>query len=92
MREQEILSQLVDDFPDFVSPRYPFPGPYIGSGEIKAIVLGADPTRIVGGNPQPFNMVFELDNERSPYWRGIGKNIALLEGVTRDDIIKQMTI
>ncbi len=89
MKEKEILSQLVGLFPDIVHPTYPFPRPYIGSGEIKAIILGADPTRIVNGNPQPFNMVFELDNERSPYWRGIGKNIELLDGITMDNVYVQ---
>ncbi len=89
MKEKEILNQLVDHFPDIVHPMYPFPKPYIGSGEIKAIILGADPTRIVNGNPQPFNMVFELDNEKSPYWRGIGKNIGLLDGVNMDNVYVQ---
>jgi len=76
-------------FPDLCTPKYPFPEPYIGSGEIKAIILGADPTRMVNGNPQPFNVVFELDNERSPYWRGIGKNIGLLDDLTMDNVYVQ---
>ena len=89
MKEKETLNRLLNDFPELVHPRYPFPEPYIGSGEIKAIILGADPTRMVNGNPQPFNMVFELDNERSPYWRGIGKNIGLLDDLTMENVYVQ---
>ena len=89
MKEEETLNRLLDDFPGLVHPRHPFPEPYIGSGEIKAIILGADPTRMVNGNPQQFNMVFELDNARSPYWRGIGKNIGLLDDLTMDNVYVQ---
>lgn len=89
MKELDILNRLKNDFVDLVHPMYPFPAPYIGSGEIKAIILGADPTRIVNNSPQPFRMVFELDNEMSPYWRGIGKNIELLDSLSMDNVYVQ---
>ncbi len=43
MTEQQILESLLSDYQDKVNPRYPFPEPYRGSGEIKAIILGATP-------------------------------------------------
>lgn len=52
-----------------------FPMPYIGNN-IKAIVLGADPTHIIKGAPKLIHTVFGLDNaSSSPYWRNINKNI-----------------
>ncbi len=89
MKELDILNRLKDDFVGLVHPMYPFPAPYIGSGEIKAIILGADPTRILNNSPQPFRMVFELDNEMSPYWRGIGKNIELVDDLSMDNVYVQ---
>jgi hypothetical protein len=89
MTEKQILETLLSDYPDKVHPRYPFPEPYKGSGEIKAIILGADPTRIVKDQPLPFNMVFELDNDKSPYFRSIRKNIDLLDGLSMENIYAQ---
>ena len=91
MTEQQILESLLSDYQDKVNPRYPFPEPYRGSGEIKAIILGADPTRIFKDQPQPqpFNMVFELDNDKSPYFRSIRKNIDMVDGLSLDNIYVQ---
>ncbi len=89
MTEQQLLKSLLFDYPGLVHNRYPFPEPYKGIGEIKAIILGADPTRIVNDQPQPFNIVFELDNDKSPYFRNIQKNINLVEGLSMDNIYVQ---
>ncbi len=89
MNEQQILERLKTDYPHMVSDRFPFPKAYRGSGAIKAIILGADPTRIVNGQPQPFDMVFELDNEKSPYFRSIRKNIDLIEGLSMGEVYVQ---
>lgn len=90
MAELQILQQLLKDHPDKVHDRYPFPEPFRGTGEIKAIVLGADPTRISKDETsQPFEVVFELDNPKSPYWRGIGKNIRLIDGLGEDNLYVQ---
>jgi hypothetical protein len=32
-------------------------------------------------------VVFELDNPKSPYWRGIGKNIRLIDGLGEDNLL-----
>lgn len=53
------------------------------------IILGADPTRIVKDNPLPFDTVFELDNEKSPYFRSIQKNIKLIEGLSLENTYVQ---
>ena len=90
MTEFQIHQKLLRDYPELVHDKFPFPKPYVGGDEIKAIVLGADPTRILKDKtPQPFNVVFELDNPKSPYWRGIGKNIRLIDGLTEDNLYVQ---
>ena len=47
MNEHDILKKLLAEYPDIVSEKYLFPKPYHGKGEIRAIILGADPTHIV---------------------------------------------
>jgi hypothetical protein len=89
MTEEQILDSLLSDYPGLVHDRYPFPEAYIGNGEIKAIILGADPTRIVNDKPQPFKMVFELDNPKSPYFRSVQKNIDLVDGLSMENVYVQ---
>lgn len=90
MTEQGVFSKLKADYPDIVSEHYPFPEPYRGSGEIRAIILGADPTHAPKGQPHRiFNMVFELDNPKSPYFRSIQKNIGLVSGLSMEHVYVQ---
>ncbi len=89
MTEQQIFERLKAEYPGLVHDRYPFPRPYKGSGEIKAIILGADPTRMVNNHPQPFFTVFELDNKKSPYFRSIRKNLGLIKGLSMANVYVQ---
>lgn len=89
MTEKQVFNQLKADYPGLVHDRYPFPKPYKGSQEVKAIILGADPTRMVNRQPQVFNTVFELDNEKSPYFRSIKRNIDLIEGISMEEVFVQ---
>ncbi len=47
MTEQQILKRLKIDYPSVIHDQYPFPKPYKGRGETKAIILGVDPTHRV---------------------------------------------
>jgi len=85
----EILERLIFEHPSLISPNSHFPRPFIGKGEIKVIILGADPTHIVEGKPLQINMVFGLDLKDSPYWRGIRKNLSHITGLTQDNIYVQ---
>ena len=89
MTEQQILKKLKTDYPNLVMDWHPFPKTYRGSEEIKAIILGADPTRIVAGRPQPMVTVFEIHKEDSPYFRSIRKNIDLVDGLSMDNVYVQ---
>ncbi|MDV7186108.1 hypothetical protein R3X25_02340 [Lutibacter sp. TH_r2] len=88
MKEKEILLKLQQEYP-VVNKLYPFPDPFIGDSEIKAIVLGADPSHIVNETPKPLKKVFQLDNPTSPYWRSIQQNINQLNGLTIDNLYVQ---
>jgi len=68
---------------------YPFPGPFSGKDEIKAVILGADPTHIVNGKPKPLKKVFQLDNSKSPYWRSIQNNINQIDGLNLENVYVQ---
>lgn len=90
MRVQQLdLTSLSEKYPDIISPLLPFPEPFLGSGPIKAILLGADPTHIVENDPLPLKMVFNLNHEKSPYWRGIQKNIQMIAGLSRENVFVQ---
>jgi len=89
MTEIEVFKTLLDDYPSIVHDKYPFPKPFKGNGEIKAIILGADPARILADGPQQFSTVFELNNPKSPYWRGVGANIGQIQGVSMENIYVQ---
>lgn len=52
----------------------------------EAIVLGADPTHIVGDKLTKMEKVFCLEKgEQSPYWRGIGSNLDQI-GLTLNNV------
>jgi len=89
MTERKILQKLIRDFPKLIADIYPFPKYFSGSGEIKAIILGADPTHIVTGQPQILNMVFELDNPKSPYWRSIARNMLQIPALNMENVYVQ---
>lgn len=89
MNEKEVLDRLKNDFPEIINSKYPFPAPYVGNEKINAIMLGADPTHIVNGEPKPLKKVFQLDNDKSPYWRSIQRNIDQIEGLSLDNLYVQ---
>jgi hypothetical protein len=51
MNQNGILNLLVKEHESLIWLGYPIPEHHKGIGDIKAIVLGADPTHIVGGKP-----------------------------------------
>ena len=90
MTEKEVYANLKKEYPALVSDLYPFPKPYAdGKETIKAIVLGADPTHIVNGEPKWLEKVFQLNNPKTPYWRSIQYNIDQLEGLTLEHLYVQ---
>lgn len=76
--EYDLLKKLHTLFPEIVSPIYPFPSPVVGKNEIKAIVLGADPTHLIDKKPEIFKDVFGLEEDNSPYWRAMSKNLKVI--------------
>ena len=85
----EIIEKLVSKYGSLISVENSLPLEYRGTGKIKAIILGADPTHIVVGKPIPMGMVFNLDRSNSPYWRGIRTNLSQIKGLTMDNIFVQ---
>lgn len=80
---------LVSKYGKLIFTEYDIPEAHEGKDKIKAIVLGADPTHIVGTCPKKMEKVFGLEKaENSPYWRGIGKNIRHLN-LTLDNVYIQ---
>lgn len=88
MHQDEVLHRLVKEYGPLISTKFVIPDPYRGKGKMKAIVLGADPTRIVDGEPVEMKYVFEIDNEKSPYWSGIEDNLQRI-GLTKDNVYIQ---
>lgn len=78
LKDIDIIKELISRYnneQEIVADISNFPRPYIGK-EIKAIILGADPTHIIQGAPNPIHAVFGLNEaSSSPYWRNISKNI-----------------
>lgn len=78
----KLLEQhLVINIDDYI----PFPKPYIGKGDIKAIVIGADPST---NNSLRFDTVFDLNGEDNRYFSGIKRNLQAI-GLTLDNIFVQ---
>lgn len=89
MNPTELVVKLVSRYGELIFTEFDIPEAHKGRGEIKAIVLGADPTHIVGDYPKKLDKVFGLENgETSPYWRGINKNLRQI-GLSLDDIYVQ---
>jgi hypothetical protein len=89
MNPNEIIVGLVSKYGKLIFTGFDIPKAHEGRGEIKAIILGADPTQIVGDYPKKVEKVFGLENgETSPYWRGINKNLRHL-GLTLDNVYIQ---
>ncbi len=89
MEEKEILKELMVLYPILVSPIDKFPKAYKGTKKIKAIILGADPTHIVDDNPKQLDVVFKIDDPKSPYWKGIKKNVDIITCITQENIYVQ---
>ena len=89
MHPDEVLNRLISKYPGLIWTEFDFPKAHTGQGEIKAIVLGADPTHIVDGKPVQIKVVFDLSNyDKSPYWMGINKNLQYI-GLTLENVYVQ---
>ncbi|WP_372744142.1 hypothetical protein [Lutibacter sp.] len=94
MNQSEILNHLVVNYPNLIDVSFPIPSPHpdlslIDPKSIKAIILGADPTHIVNGNPVEIKKVFGLDLKYSPYWNGINNNIKQVVGLSVANVYVQ---
>ena len=91
MHQDEVLNRLVSEHPDIISTNFSMPEPYYEvQGDIKAIVLGADPTHIVDTEPIEIKVVFGLDKGmKSKYWRSTINTNLLQIGLTLDNIYDQ---
>lgn len=94
MNQTEILDLLIVNYPNLIDVKFSIPEahPKLDSFDpksIKAIILGADPTHIVNGNPVEIKKVFGLDLNYSPYWNGINNNIKQVEGLSVDNVYVQ---
>lgn len=89
MKEKAVVTMLVSKYGKLIFTEYDIPEAHEGKDKIKAIVLGADPTHIVGTCPKKMEKVFGLEKaENSPYWRGIGKNLRHIN-LTLDNVYIQ---
>lgn len=89
MKQKEVVTILVSKYGELIFSEFDIPEAHEGRGEIKAIILGADPTHIVGNCPVRMEKVFGLEKaEDSPYWRGINKNLQQI-GLTLDNVYVQ---
>ena len=77
----ELRSHLVKNIDDYL----PFPKPFKGKGEIKAIVVGADPST---NDKIRFETVFDLGGDDKRYFAGIKKNLNAI-GLTLDNVYVQ---
>lgn len=82
---QKILKSLkrfqVINIDDYI----PFPKPYMGKGEIKAIVLGMDPST---DDRIRFDTVFDLGGNDRRYFKGIERNLNAI-GLSMDNVYVQ---
>jgi hypothetical protein len=89
MNSKELVDVLVSKYGKLIFTGFDIPNAHEGKGEIKAIILGADPTHIVGNCPKMMEKVFGLEKaEKSPYWRGINKNLRHI-GLTLNNVYVQ---
>lgn len=81
------LAKFIESlFPESYYNAGSIPEPFCGNNAIKAIVIGADPTFIK--NNGKFKFVFGLEDKNSPFFRGILKNLKLLD-LSLNDIYVQ---
>lgn len=64
MLPDELIRKLYKENPELIFTGFDLPKPYKGTGKIKAIILGADPTKIVDEKPIEMRCVFEIDNPK----------------------------
>jgi len=86
MNPQTVVDKLSEKYKSLIWNSYPLPKAYIGNDHIKAIILGADPTHIVNQVPVQITKVFDLDNPNSPYWRGISRNMQMINGLSINNV------
>ena len=86
MNPQTVVDQLSEKYKSLIWKSYPLPKAYIGNDNIKAIILGADPTHIVNQVPVQITKVFDLDNPKSPYWRGINRKLQMIRGLSINNV------
>ncbi len=85
--EQQICDIIEEKFPGMYDKDGKIPNAYQGSENIKAIIIGADPTYISGDSN--FKYVFGLeDKEKSPFFRSILNNLKEIN-LSLDDIYVQ---
>lgn len=86
---ESVVKELANKYNDLIWTEYPIPADYKGKGQVKAIILGADPTHIVDGKPVQITSVFNINEKNSPYWRGISRNLLNIRSLTEDNIYVQ---
>jgi hypothetical protein len=89
MNEFKILSELKTNYPDVYDGYYPFPVPFRGIKPIKIIILGTDPGNNIKGQTVRIKYVFGLENQKSPYFKQISKNLSLMQNINFDEIYVQ---
>lgn len=92
--DQIVLDELISKYNTsekaVIANKYPFPRPFHGEGEIKAIVLGADPTHITEKGVTDLDVVFGLSQpDKSPYWRQIQRNLKSLKTISINNLYVQ---
>ncbi len=82
---KEMLKSLKHHLVENIVDYTPFPEPYMGKGEIKAIVMGMDPSTDDG---RRFNTVFDIGGKDERYFKGIERNLNAV-GLTMDNVFVQ---
>jgi hypothetical protein len=89
MEPNRVIDRLVSKYESLIWTKYQVPSAYTGEGKIKAIILGADPTHIVNNRPIQIKSVFEINDQKSPYWRGINRNMQCVNDLTKSNVFVQ---
>ena len=89
MTDKEILSQIKQRFHNVYEGTYPFPIPFEGKENIKAILVGTDPGNLIKGKTKHFEKVFGLENNKSKYFSSIYSNIKLLQNLSIENLYIQ---
>ena len=95
MPEQQILKKLKADYPNLVMDWHPFPKTYRGRAEIKAIIPGADPTRILAGTTPKLGTIaiyclkvsllisWQLVRIQQTYWQSCCQHLTQWRAITQ---------